>query len=91
MRSKGPPRRHPLTFTATASDPASDDLTFDLVATVYNDGFGPDPYPRPAVNSITATAVTTDAYAAAGTYTLTITARDDDGGSATYTVPVTVG
>jgi len=65
----------PSTFEVTASDLGSDDLTFGFdfgdgsglfTATVYTDGVGPDPYPRPAVNPITASMSTTHAYARRG-------------------------
>ena len=82
----------PITFEVTAPDIGLDDLGDGSVytATAYNDGLGPDPYPSPAVNPITATAATTHAYAAAGTYAVTVTVEDDDGGVASPFVTVTL-
>jgi hypothetical protein len=79
---------HNITFIAMAADPGSDDITFSwdwgngnvTVNTCYNDGIGPDPYPSPEVNPITATDTAKHAYASAGTYAITLTVRDDDGG-----------
>jgi len=89
----------PITFEVTASDVGSDDLTFDLdfgdgaayAETVYSDGAGPDPYPSPAVNPITATAVATPAYAAAWTYTFAVVVAEDDGGSMATAQTFTLG
>ena len=89
----------PVHFSVTAHDPGSDDLTFALdfgdggvpfAQTVFNDGVGPDPYPSPGVNPITATVDSTHTYAAAGTYTLTVTVADDDGGSTSTTFTVNI-
>jgi len=82
-----------ITFSATASDPGSDDLTFtwdwgdgtNSSSTHYNDGVGPDPYPSPEVNPITATDVQTHAFALPKIYWVTITVTDDDGGSNSLT------
>jgi len=89
----------PITFEVAGSDVGSDDLAFDIdfgdggvfTATVFNDGSGPDPYPSPEVNPITAAVTATHAYAAAGTYVVTVAARDDDGGMAVQTLALTVG
>lgn len=86
-------------FTAVASDPGSDDLTFTWdfgdgsvsATTYYNDGVSPDPFPSPEVNPITARDVATHSYAVAGTYTVMLTVTDDDGGIATTTILVSVG
>lgn len=82
-------------ITTDASDPGSDDLTFDWVfdfgpnkATVfYNDGMGPDPadsyiggnFPFLAMDSASRE------YGDNGNYSITLTVTDDDGGTAVYT------
>ena len=77
------------THSASASDPGSDDLTFDWdfqVSTVsniyYNDGFAPDPLPSPhGVFPFNAGDTASVTFNAPGIYELTVTATDDDGGS----------
>jgi len=89
----------PITFEATASDVGSDDLRFDFdfgdlataSTTVFNDGTGPDPVRSPDLLPLTATASTTHAYSAAGTYTFTLFVSDDDGGSTSVSRTFTVG
>ena len=89
----------PVKFSASASDVGSDDLTFrwdsgdgrNVTTVVWNDGVGPDPYPSPDVNPVTAMSSVTFAYMTAGTYVVTLIVTDDDGGSATMSVIIVVG
>jgi len=88
-----------ITFEATASDVGSDDLTFawdfgdsaTASATYFNNGVGPDPFPSPEVNPITATDMRTHAFGAVGTYTISLTVTDDDGGAVSVSFTLSVG
>jgi len=86
-------------FAATASDPGSDDLDFSwdsgdgrtLTTVTYNNGVGPDPYPSPEVNPITASSDVSLVYSVTGKYTVILTVTDDDGGLATMSFTIQVG
>jgi hypothetical protein len=90
--------RHNITFEASATDPGSDDLTFEWdfgdgnsTSTIhYNNGLSPDPYPSPEINPITITETLVHRYDTSGTYTITLTVTDDDGGTTTFTLTLEV-
>lgn len=82
-----------ITFSATASDPGSDDLTFTWewgdgttsTSIYFNNGVSPDPYPSPDVNPIAVTDIQVHAFMLPKVYNVTITVVDDDAGSASLT------
>jgi PKD repeat protein len=89
----------PLTLMATATDPGSDDLTFEwqfeLGPTItnihYNDGIGPDPYPSPGGTfPFTATDSVTHTYGDNGIFNVTLTVSDDDGLAVTVVSTIVV-
>jgi uncharacterized protein YegL len=91
--------RHNITFEASVIDPGSDDLTFlwDFgdgstagPSTYFNDGISADPYPSPEINPCDMIESIIHKYTAAGTYTITLTVTDDDGGVGIYTITLTV-
>jgi hypothetical protein len=89
-----------VALMAVGRDPGSDDLTFtwsfgdgtpDASTIYYDNGVSPDPYPSPEVNPITMTDTATRMYSSVGTYTITLTVLDDDGGSTTMTLMIQIG
>ncbi len=77
-----------ITFQAAASDPGSDDITFEwdwgdgakTTQIYYNNGVSPDPPMSPGGSyPFTVTDTRRHGYAAAGSYTITLTVTDDDG------------
>lgn len=89
-----------ITLSTTTSDVGSDDLTLDWafdaravcdVATLYlNDPSGPDPARSPDVNPIRVSETQTCTYGDDGTFPVTLTVTDDDGGTTTVSTSVTV-
>ncbi|UCD92020.1 MAG: PKD domain-containing protein, partial [Methanobacteriota archaeon] len=89
----------PLAITATATDPGSDDLTFEWTweygpthtSTHYNDGTGPDPFPSPwGTHPFSATDMSTHTYGDDGNFTISLNVSDDDGGYVVYETYVLV-
>ncbi len=73
-------------FSATATDPDGDPLTY-----TWDDGTGGSNFFDPSVDEETGTAKTWWSIATAGDYTVTVTANDGKGGTASLTYDVTVG
>jgi outer membrane protein assembly factor BamB len=89
--------RHDITFEALASDPGSDDLTFvwDFgdggsagPNTYFNNGISPDLFPSPEINPMNSFDSVMHAYTSLGSYTITLTIVDDDGGIAITTFTI---
>ena len=88
-----------LIFSAEANDLGSDDLTFswdwddgtEATTIYYNDGVGPDPYPSPGPTyPFSATDVMSKIFSDPGTFTVTLTVEDDDGGVTIVTYEIKV-
>lgn len=93
------PTVHEPLFTGSVIDPGSDDLTFtwnwgdgtDDTTIHYNDGVAPDPYPSPwGIHPFSATEHIGHIYSEPGTYTVTLTVEDDDGGVETETYEIKI-
>jgi uncharacterized delta-60 repeat protein len=86
----GPPKRGvpgaAVTVRASATDAVSESFTFTID---WGDGTAPTVRTATGIKGVAASA--THAYAARGTYTVTVTADDGDGGIATDTTTVQVG
>lgn len=90
----------PISFSANAYDPGSDDLTFiwnwsdgtpNNVTTYYNNGITPDPYPSPeGTYPFFANDTVTHIYEKPGLYNITLMVIDDDGGETTNITMVRV-
>jgi hypothetical protein len=91
----------PLQIAANATDPGSDDLTFDWVFELgptiqhvyYNDGVGPDPAKSPdGTFPFSVNDTVSHTYGDDGVFTITISVNDDDttGGGPIYWTTVTV-
>ena len=87
---------HEVTFEGAGFDLGSDDLTFTwdfgdgtgaAPTTYFNDGLAPDPAPSPwGTFPFSATDLTAHTYGGAGTYVVTLTVADDDGGVTVVTL-----
>ena len=80
------------THEAAATDPGSDDLTFTwsfaAVTTYFNDGAGPDLFPSPGGGfPFAAMDRATTNFADPGIHQITVVVSDDDGGTASATLP----
>jgi hypothetical protein len=89
-----------VTFTASATDQGSDDISFEWAFGdgassgpdwAYNDGVGPDPKGSPGgTYPFTASQTVTTSYMNLGTYTVQLTLSDDDDGELTHTFDILV-
>ncbi|HEV8595232.1 MAG TPA: VWA domain-containing protein [Thermoplasmata archaeon] len=88
-----------LALAASVADPGSDDVfvTWDWgdgavdLHVFLSNGVSPDPYPSPEIAPVAVTDLGRHTYAATGTYHVTITVADDDGGTTVLAFDVTVG
>jgi len=89
----------PLSITASAVDPGSDDLSFTwtfefgptIHHTTFNDATGPDPSKSPdGVFPFSMDDIVAYTYGDNGVFKIALTVEDDDGGSTMYETIVTV-
>ena len=66
-------------------------ISADASTIYYNNGVGPDPYPSPEINPITATDVAKHTYDKANTYHIVLTVHDDDGGACESAFSIVIG
>ena len=90
---------HGLSFVASALDRGSDDLTFvwtfgdgsTFSETVFNNGVSADPPKSPGGTfPFAASSTVPHAFATAGTYVVTVVVTDDDGGTTSVSLTITV-
>jgi PKD repeat protein len=87
-----------INLSALATDPGSDDLTFswnfELGPTknnlYYNNGVSPDLSPSPNLSPMNISDLVSHTYGDNGVFNVTLTVNDDDGGSNSVTIKVTV-
>ncbi|UCD91836.1 MAG: PKD domain-containing protein [Methanobacteriota archaeon] len=80
---------HGLTFEASAYDPGADDLTFYWD---FGDGTtSTTSFPNPSgLHPVDASETITHVFPGSGTYTITLTVMDDDGGSGVAAISITI-
>jgi len=87
------------TLAATITDPGTDDVTVTIdwgdgtteTRTYFADGVGPDPYPSPGGFAVDLSDVAAHAYSATGTYLVSVSVADDDGGTSLVSLVIFVG
>ena len=87
------------TVVTEVADPGSDDIVVTIdwgdgtgeTRTHFANGFGPDPFPSPGGSPTSLTDLAVHEYRGVGSYTVTLTIADDDGGSTVLVLMVVVG
>lgn len=92
-----------VTFTASATDPGSDDLSFEWdfgdgtghgPEWVYNNGASPEPEDTPTPDGtypFSASNIVSRGYVGLGSYTILLTVVDDDIGETTQSIDIIIG